>query len=87
MRCPSPSALYLNALVLDAHVELKQLYARPITLLTTLADGSQARRSGYVTEAWSLQSDGGLARKALLVRPWIALLGHSLQSRIWQDKA
>jgi len=82
-----PFALYLNALVLDAHVELKQLYARPITLLTTLADGSQARRSGYVTEAWSLQSDGGLARKALLVRPWIALLGHSLQSRIWQDKS
>jgi type VI secretion system VgrG family protein len=82
-----PFSLYLNALVLDAHVELKQLYARPITLLTTLADGSQARRSGYVTEAWSLQSDGGLARKALLVRPWIALLGHSLQSRIWQDKS
>ena len=53
----------------------------------TLADGSQTRRSGYVTEAWSLQSDGGLARKALLVRPWIALLGHSLQSRIWQDKS
>ncbi|MBP9063387.1 MAG: hypothetical protein KBF81_06415, partial [Aquabacterium sp.] len=51
-----PFALYLNALVLDAHVELKQLYARPVTLLTTLADGSQTRRSGYVTEAWSLQS-------------------------------
>ncbi|MDQ5927303.1 MAG: Type secretion system tip protein VgrG, partial [Pseudomonadota bacterium] len=82
-----PFALYLNALVLDAHVELKQLYARPVTLLTTLADGSQTRRSGYVTEDWSLQSDGGLARKALLVRPWIALLGHSLQSRIWQDKS
>ncbi|MDX9843136.1 MAG: type VI secretion system Vgr family protein [Aquabacterium sp.] len=82
-----PFALYINTLVLDAHVELKQLYARPVTLLTTLADGSQARRSGYVTEAWSLQSDGGLARKALLLRPWIALLGHSLQSRVWQDKS
>jgi len=82
-----PFSLYVNTLVLDAHVELKQLYARPITLLTTLADGSRARRSGYVTEAWSLQSDGGLARKALLVRPWIALLGHSLQSRVWQGKS
>ncbi|MGE0113165.1 type VI secretion system Vgr family protein, partial [Aquabacterium sp.] len=82
-----PFSLYLNTLVLDAHVELKQLYARPVTLLTTLADGSQTRRSGYVTDAWSLQSDGGLARKALLVRPWIALLGHTLQSRIWQDKS
>ncbi|HYR26503.1 MAG TPA: type VI secretion system Vgr family protein, partial [Aquabacterium sp.] len=82
-----PFALYLNALLLDTHVELKQLYARPVTLLTTLADGSQARRSGYVTEAWSLESDGGLARKALLVRPWIALLDHSLHSRVWQDQS
>ncbi len=82
-----PFALYINALVLDAHVELKQLYARPITLLTTLADGSRTRRSGYVTEAHALDSDGGLARKALLVQPWIALLGHTLNSRVWQDKS
>lgn len=33
-----PFSLYVNTLVLDAHVELKQLYARPITLLTTLAE-------------------------------------------------
>ncbi len=82
-----PFALYINALVLDSRVELKQLYARPISLLTTLADGSRTRLSGYVTEAHALDSDGGLARKALLVQPWIALLGHTLNSRVWQDKS
>jgi type VI secretion system secreted protein VgrG len=82
-----PFALYINALVLNAHVELKQLYARPLTLHTTLADGSRARRSGYVVRADSLEADGGLARKGLLVQPWIALLGHTLTSRVWQDKS
>jgi type VI secretion system secreted protein VgrG len=82
-----PFSLYINALVLNAHVELKQLYARPITLHTTLADGSRARRSGYVMQADSLESDGGFARKGLLVQPWIALLGYTLSSRVWQDKS
>jgi len=82
-----PFALYINALVLNTHVELKRLYARPIALHTTLADGSRARRSGYVVLADSLAADGGLARKGLLVQPWIALLGHTLNNRIWQDKS
>ncbi|RZL02766.1 MAG: type VI secretion system tip protein VgrG [Rubrivivax sp.] len=82
-----PFSLYINALVLNAHVELKELYARPITLHTTLADGSGARRSGYVVSADALEADGGLARKGLLVQPWIALLGHTLTSRVWQDKS
>jgi type VI secretion system secreted protein VgrG len=59
-----PFSLYINALVLDAHVELKQLYARPISLHTTLADGSRTRRSGHIVQAESLGSDGGFARTA-----------------------
>ncbi len=82
-----PFSLYINALVLDAHVELKRLTARPITLHTTLADGSRARRSGYVTQAESLEADGGFARKGLLVQPWIALLGYTLNSRVWQNRS
>src|SRR5690606_10275967 len=82
-----PFALYIHALVLDAHIELKRLTAQPITLHTTLADGSRARRSGYVTRADALDTDGGFARKGLLVQPWIALLGHTLCSRVWQDKS
>ena len=80
-----PFSLHIQALTLNAHVELKQLYARPITLVTVLADGSTCQRSGYVTEAQALEADGGLARKSLLVQPWVALLGHTLNSRVWQD--
>ena len=39
MACPS-RFLHIQALALNAQVELKQLYARPITLVTALADGS-----------------------------------------------
>ena len=74
-----PFSLHIQALVLNAKVELKQLYARPITLVTVLADGNTHRRSGYVTEAQSLDSDGGLARKSLLVQPWMACWPHSQQ--------
>lgn len=83
----APFTMYISALALNAHVELKQLYARPITLQTTLADGTRATRSGYVVRSDSLESDGGLARKGLLVQPWIALLGHTLSSRVWQGKS
>lgn len=83
----TPFQLYINTLVLNAHLELKQLYARPITLHTTLADGSRARRSGYITSADSLDADGGFARKGLLIQPWVALLSHTLSSRLWQDRS
>ena len=82
-----PFSLHIQALVLNSQVELKQLYARPVTLVTALADGSTTRLSGYVTEAQSLDSDGGLARKSLQVQPWIALLGHTRNSRVWQEQS
>ncbi len=80
-----PFELCIHVLTLDAHVALKDLYARPVTLTTRLSDGSEVSRTGVVTEARSLQSDGGFARKALLLQPWVALLDHALCSRIWQD--
>ncbi|WP_058086966.1 type VI secretion system Vgr family protein [Aquabacterium parvum] len=80
-----PFELCIHVLTLDTHVALKDLYARPVTLTTRLSDGSEVSRTGVVTEARSLQSDGGFARKALLLQPWIALLEHALCSRVWQD--
>ena len=81
-----PFALRIHTLTTEVQVPLTQLHARPITLITHLADGSQSRRSGYVTEAIAEESDGGLARKTLVVQPWPALLGHTLNSRTWQDQ-
>jgi len=82
-----PFRLTLQVLMLDAHVPLKQLCGQAITLRTQLADGSHVLRSGIVTEARALHADGGFARKALTVQPWIALLAHTLSSRIWQDRS
>jgi len=80
-----PFELCVHVLTLDTHVALKDLHARPVTLTTRLSDGSEVARTGVVTEARSLQSDGGFARKALLLQPWVALLDHALCSRVWQD--
>lgn len=80
-----PYTLHLHTLSRDATLPLEQLHARPVTLVTRLADGREARRSGYVTEAIAQESDGGFARYTLVVRPWVALLAHTRTSRTWQD--
>ncbi|MEY4763524.1 MAG: hypothetical protein RI907_197 [Pseudomonadota bacterium] len=82
-----PFLLNLHALVLDTHVPLKSLVGQAITLQATLADGSRVARSGYITEAQALAADGGLSRKGLLIQPWLAMLGHSLHSRVWQEQS
>ena len=82
-----PFCLTLQVLMLDAHVPLKQLCGQALTLRTQLADGSHVLRSGLVTEARALHADGGFARKSLTVQPWIALLAHTLNSRVWQDRS
>ncbi len=81
-----PYTLHLHCLSREVGLPLTQLYARPVTLVTRLADGGETRRSGYVSEAIANESDGGFARYTLVVRPWVALLGHTRQSRTWQDK-
>lgn len=82
-----PFHLQLQVLMLDAHVPLKQLCGQALTLRTQLADGSHVLRSGIVAEARALHADGGFARKVLTVQPWIALLAHTLNSRVWQDRS
>lgn len=86
-----PFTLHLQVLMLDApaaHLPLgptlQHLCGQPLSLRTQLADGSHVLRSGLVTEARALHADGGFALKALTLRPWPALLAHTLHSRIWQ---
>ena len=82
-----PLRLTLQVLMPDAHVPLKRLCGQAISLRTQLADGQHTERSGLITEARALHADGGFARKSLTVQPWIALLGHTLASRVWQDRS
>ncbi|MFZ5550586.1 MAG: type VI secretion system Vgr family protein [Pseudomonadota bacterium] len=81
-----PWQMVLQCLGPDAGLDPAGMLDQPLTLWTRLADGSEHPRSGLVTAAASLGGDGGLARYELTVEPWLALLGFSCHSRVWQDK-
>jgi len=76
----------IDLLATDAHLELKRLLGRSVTLDTRLSDGGRAGRSGLVRAAQKLGSDGGFARYRLTVVPWIWLLGRGRHNRVFQDK-
>ncbi|MGK5058591.1 type VI secretion system Vgr family protein [Janthinobacterium sp. LB2P49] len=71
----------------DANVALAPLLGKPAALHASLADGSRAVFSGYISEAAMLGSDGGLARFRLRLTPWLWLLSQVRNSRVWQDKS
>ncbi|WP_434516417.1 type VI secretion system Vgr family protein [Dechloromonas sp. ARDL1] len=76
----------IDLLSTDAHLELKRLLGRSVTLDTRLSDGGRAGRSGLVRAAQKLGSDGGFARYRLTVVPWIWLLGRGRHNRVFQNK-
>lgn len=81
-----PFQLQLHTLCVHNRIRPQDLLGQRVTLLATLADGTRHRRSGLVFEARDGGADGGLVRHQLLIQPWIALLGHTRTSRVWQDK-
>lgn len=81
-----PWRLELVLLHERADLDLDALLARPLTLITVLADGSEHRRSGQVLQAAAEDSDGGLARYRLIVQPWLGFLTQTLRSRVWQEQ-
>ncbi|UQV44681.1 type VI secretion system tip protein VgrG [Janthinobacterium lividum] len=78
-----------DIIVLSTHanVALAPLLGKPAALHASLADGSRAVFSGYISEAAMLGSDGGLARFRLRLTPWLWLLSQVRNSRVWQDKS
>ncbi|QDZ30389.1 DUF2345 domain-containing protein [Noviherbaspirillum sp. UKPF54] len=84
------SALYewrVFCLAADVHLELKSLVAQQVFLRTRLADGTQAVRSGWVSQVEQLGADGGFARYCLTVVPWLWLATQRRNSRALQDKS
>ncbi|WP_354675575.1 contractile injection system protein, VgrG/Pvc8 family, partial [Cupriavidus alkaliphilus] len=57
----------------NADIALEGLMGQRITLLITLANGSQSRRTGLIRQAEKLGADGSLARYRLTVVPWLWL--------------
>ena len=74
------------ALSADHNIPLNPMLGEKISLLTALADGSHTRRSGLVSNAARLGSDGSLTRYHLTLVPWLWTLTQGFHSRVYQDK-
>ncbi|MCM5682841.1 phage late control D family protein, partial [Schlegelella sp. S2-27] len=77
----------ISVLASSAHVELPALLGQQASLAISLADGGRTTRSGVIVQAAALQSDGGLARYELVVRPWLAALQLTSRSQSFIDKS
>jgi type VI secretion system secreted protein VgrG len=74
------------ALSTRAKIAHASLLGQEASLQISLADGSRAGFTGYVSQVATLGSDGGLSRYRLRLSPWIWLLSKARNSRAWQDK-
>ena len=74
------------ALSPDAQLALPDFIGEPLTLITTLADGSRYSRTGLVRDAELLSGDGGLARYRLTTVPWLWYLTIGRHNRVFQAK-
>ena len=76
----------LIALSANARIALGSLLGQRVTLLTTLADGTQARRTGLIRQAETLGADGSLTRYRLTVVPWFWLTTQQRHSQVFQNR-
>lgn len=81
--------LQIDALSLDAHIGLKTLIGQPVLLeMMTDQHRSQMRPlHGYITQMDNIGSNGGMGKYRLTVEPWLAFLGATRDSAIYQDQS
>ncbi|MES2759095.1 MAG: type VI secretion system tip protein TssI/VgrG [Pseudomonadota bacterium] len=79
-------ALRIAALSTDAEIPLKTLIGQPALLELAIVGGAGWRPfHGHITQVELSGANGGFARYHLIVEPWTAFLGHTRDSRIFQD--
>jgi len=80
-------AFDIDALSTDAHIELKRLIGQPalVQLLTSTSHEDLRPFHGYVSSVEMTGANGGFARYALRLLPWIGFLSHGRDNRIFQD--
>jgi type VI secretion system secreted protein VgrG len=85
----SISAAYtfaITALSSNADLSLRALLGQPALLELLTATGDQARPfHGYLTAVEMNGANGGMARYTLSLQPWLVFLGHTRDSRVFQD--
>lgn len=81
--------IQLTVLSANAHLALNSLLGQPVRIdLQTAASRTLLRPfHGHVTAASRLGANGGLARYALTIEPWLAFLGHNRDHYLFQDKS
>ncbi len=81
--------LQIDALSLDAHIGLKTLIGQPVLLeMMTDQHRSQMRPlHGHITHVDNIGSNGGMGKYRLTVEPWLAFLGATRDSAIYQDQS
>lgn len=77
----------IDVLSTDQGVALEELLGTQLALITRTADGGHWRRSGLISEACQLGSDGGLVRYRLSLASWTWWLQHARNSRVFQEKS
>ncbi|MHA2905134.1 type VI secretion system Vgr family protein [Ralstonia mannitolilytica] len=70
----------------NARIALKSLLGQRVTLVTTLADGTQTKRTGLIRLAEKLGADGSLTRYRLTVVPWFWLTTQQRHSQVFQNR-
>lgn len=68
----------------NARIALKSLLGQRVTLVTTLADGTQTKRTGLIRLAEKLGADGSLTRYRLTVVLWLTT--QQRHSQVFQNR-
>ncbi|KAF0805121.1 Rhs element Vgr protein [Alcanivorax xiamenensis] len=77
----------ITALSVDARLRAEDVFGQPVLLTLLTADSRTNRRPfhGHVTHFEYLESNGGLARYALVLEPWTVFLRQWVDSHVYQD--
>jgi Rhs element Vgr protein len=81
--------LDVTALSSDAHLRLNRLTAQPALIrLRTVEGSAESDRlfHGFITASGFQGANGGFARYALRIEPWLAFLRYRKDSYLFQDK-
>lgn len=82
-----PFTYTVDCLSQDHDIDLCNLLAQPVTLSVLQADGTYRELHAIVSEALHLGSDGGISDYQLVLKPWVTLLEHVSDNRIFQDES
>jgi type VI secretion system VgrG family protein len=70
----------------DPFIDLFSLLDQPATLAISLAGGTRTHFSGIIIEACLLSYNGGYARFALKIAPWMSRMEQVRNCRVWEEK-